>query len=130
LVLALAGCGGTKQDEQVPTATTITRSLAAPHRKPTFGFDVPISTDGKQFSPAYTRLGIPGVYRIVFSNDGKIPHALVIEGQGGRVELGPVAPGGTVSKNVDLTEAGDYKIYCPIDDHRHKGEEGLITRGA
>ena len=112
----------------VPTATTITRSLAAPHRQEYL--DVGISADEYLFSPQYTKLGLPGVYRIVFTNDGKAPHALVIEGQGGRAKIGPVAPGQTKTLKVDLTEPGDYAIYDPLDGNRKKGLEGGITRGS
>ena len=127
-ILALAGCGEASGDKFLPTTTTVTRSLAAPHRPA--AYHVRISTDGHLFSPQYTTLGNPGVFYVDFTNDARKPHALVIEGQGGRVKLGPVAPGETVSMKVDFTEPGEYKIWCPIDDHRKKGEEGLITRAS
>jgi plastocyanin len=127
-ILALAGCGEAKGDKFLPTSTTITRSLAAPNRPAPY--HVRISIDGHLFSPQYTTLGNPGVFWVDFTNDSNTPHALVIEGQGGRVRIGPVKPGETASQKVDFTEPGEYKIYCPIDDHRKKGEEGLITRGS
>jgi plastocyanin len=126
-VLALAGCGEASGDKFLPTSTTVTRSLAAPSRPA--AFHVRISTDGHLLSPQYTTLGNPGVFWVDFTNEGKGPHGLVIEGQGGRIKLGPVAPGKTASAKVDFNEPGVYKIWCPVAGHR-KEEQGLITRGA
>ena len=126
-LLMLAGCGEAAGDKFLPTTTTVTRSLAAPNRPA--AFHVRISTDGHLLSPQYTTLGNPGVFWVDFTNEGKGPHGLVIEGQGGRITLGPVKPGETASKKVDLTEPGEYKIWCPVAGHRRE-EQGLITRGA
>ena len=119
----LAGCGGGSGGETVSSTTT---GGLPPQRRPS---TVLISTDGHALQPVYTGLGFPGTYNVVLANNDKIPHALVVEGQGVKVEIGPVAPGKSASKNIDLSEPGQYKIYCPIDDHRSKGEEGLIARG-
>jgi plastocyanin len=121
-VLALAGCGSSGSD----SGTTTTESPAPPQRRLT----VLISTDGHRFEPPYTKLGFPGTYSVTFANNDKIPHALVLDGPGGKTELGPVKPGKSVTEDVDLTEGGDYTIYCPVDDHRSKGEQGVISRSA
>ena len=122
-VLTLAGCGSSGSDS---TATGTTDSPAPPQRRLT----VLISTDGHAFTPPYTGLGFPGTYSVTFANNDTAPHGLVIDGPGGKTELGPVKPGKSVSKDVDLSEGGTYKIYCPVDDHRDKGEQGIISRSA
>jgi plastocyanin len=40
----------------------------------------------------------------------------------------PPASGGSqaVEVAVDL-QAGEYELYCPVDDHRGQGMEGTIT---
>jgi hypothetical protein len=121
-VLSLAACGEANTDESTTTATT---SLQ-PQRRLT----VLLSTDGHQISPPYTGLGFPGVYTVTFANNDTSPHGLLIDGPGGKVDLGTVPPGKSISKEVDLDEAGTYTVYCPIDDHRDKGEEAVIARGA
>jgi hypothetical protein len=121
-VLALAACGGGQKSDTTVAPTT----SAQPQPRLT----VLLGTDGHRISPPYTQLGFPGVYSVTFANNDTIPHALVIDGPGGKVELGTVAPKKSVTKEVDLSQAGTYTMYCPIDDHRSKGEQAVISRSS
>jgi plastocyanin len=72
----------------------------------------------------------PGSYTFHVVNDGSTVHALEIEGPSGEVETGDLQPGESADLDVDLSEPGEYEIYCPVDDHKGMGMEGTITVGA
>ena len=63
------------------------------------------------------------------TNDGKITHAFVIEGNGVEEKTGDIAPGATKTLRVTLSKAGSYEMYCPIDGHKDQGMKGTITVG-
>jgi uncharacterized cupredoxin-like copper-binding protein len=71
----------------------------------------------------------PGSYTFHVVNEGESVHALEIEGPGGEVETPELGPGESADLNVDLTEAGEYEVYCPVGGHRDQGMEGTITVG-
>ena len=62
-------------------------------------------------------------------NDGEVPHALEVEGDGIEVETGSIAPGEAAELTVELRE-GEYEVYCPIGDHRAEGMEGTLVVGS
>jgi plastocyanin len=71
----------------------------------------------------------PGSYTFHVVNDGSVVHALEVEGPAGEVETGDLQPGDSADLDVDLSEPGEYEIYCPVDDHKGMGMEGKITVG-
>ena len=71
----------------------------------------------------------PGSYTIHVVNDGSVVHALEVEGPSGEVETADLEPGDSADLDVDLSEPGEYEIYCPVDDHKGMGMEGTITVG-
>jgi plastocyanin len=71
----------------------------------------------------------PGSYTLRVVNDGSVVHALEVEGPSGEVETEDLEPGASADLDVDLSEPGDYGIYCPVDDHKDMGMEGTITVG-
>lgn len=71
----------------------------------------------------------PGSYTFRVVNEGGQTHALEIEGAVGEVETGDLAPGESAELSVDLSEPGEYEVYCPVDGHREQGMEGTITVG-
>jgi uncharacterized cupredoxin-like copper-binding protein len=71
----------------------------------------------------------PGSYTFRVVNEGEQTHALEIEGPEGEVETGDLAPGESADLAVDLSEPGEYELYCPVDGHRGQGMEGAITVG-
>jgi plastocyanin len=68
----------------------------------------------------------PGSYTFHVVNDGSIVHALEVQGE---VETEDLQPGDSADLDVDLSEPGEYEIYCPVDDHKGMGMEGRITVG-
>ncbi|HXV34520.1 MAG TPA: cupredoxin domain-containing protein [Gaiellaceae bacterium] len=71
----------------------------------------------------------PGSYTFSVVNEGGQTHALEIEGPNGEVETGDLAPGESAELAVDLSEPGEYEVYCPVGGHRGQGMEGTITVG-
>jgi len=88
---------------------------------------VDISLTEFAVSPAEIELGA-GEVTFAASNDGAIPHALVIEGEGIRVGTpdSSFAGGETQSFTVDLAP-GSYEIYCPVPGHRDAGMLGTVV---
>ena len=72
----------------------------------------------------------PGQAVLTVENGGKERHNLFIEGEGISRATGEVLdPGATQSTDV-IFRPGTYTFYCPILDHRTKGEQATITIGA
>jgi uncharacterized cupredoxin-like copper-binding protein len=86
---------------------------------------------GTEFAlePATVELDEPGTYTFVFRNEGGTVHALEIDGHGVEEETEEIAAGETAELRVELTEAGDYELYCPVGEHRHQGMEGTVVVG-
>jgi uncharacterized cupredoxin-like copper-binding protein len=77
--------------------------------------------------PSTVSIDEPGTYTFRAVNQGKVEHALEIEGHGVEEETEKIAPGETAELTVELNEAGDYEMYCPVDDHKGMGMRGEIT---
>jgi uncharacterized cupredoxin-like copper-binding protein len=71
----------------------------------------------------------PGSHTFHVVNEGEQVHALEIEGPAGEAETADLAPGESADLTVDLSEPGEYEIYCPVGGHRGQGMEGSITVG-
>lgn len=68
----------------------------------------------------------PGPAVVTATNSGKETHNLHIEGPGVAVAGDPLPSGS--SRPIDVNfQAGTYTLYCPILDHRKKGEEVTLT---
>lgn len=86
---------------------------------------------GTEFAlePATFELDEPGTYTFRLLNEGGTLHALEIEGHGVEEATGEIAAGETVELTVELPEAGEYELYCPVGDHREQGMEGTVVVG-
>jgi uncharacterized cupredoxin-like copper-binding protein len=71
----------------------------------------------------------PGAYTLHVVNEGGAVHALEVDGPSGEVETGNLDPGESAELEVDLSESGEYELYCPVGDHRDRGMERAITVG-
>jgi uncharacterized cupredoxin-like copper-binding protein len=89
---------------------------------------IDVSATEFAFDPSTVSVDAAGTVTIHLTNDGEAPHALEIEGNGIEEETDTIGPGESADLTVDLT-AGDYVIYCPVDDHRGQGMEGTLTVG-
>lgn len=72
----------------------------------------------------------PGPAVLNIENRGTNEHNLFVEGEGiNRAADNPVTAGG--SSTLDVTfKPGTYTLYCPVLDHRAKGEQVQITIAA
>ncbi|HUJ64443.1 MAG TPA: plastocyanin/azurin family copper-binding protein [Acidimicrobiales bacterium] len=70
-----------------------------------------------------------GPYTFTAVNNGKIVHALEIDGPGVHAVTGDVEPGQSASVSVQL-EAGKYDVFCPIPGHKALGMNAEITVAA
>jgi plastocyanin len=64
-----------------------------------------------------------GEITFVLTNDGSLPHTLVIEDHEDAMKL---SVGGSDEGSIEL-EAGTYAFYCDVAGHRAGGMEGTLT---
>ena len=112
--LALAGCGS---DDDTSGSSSSARATIEVHL-----------SDFK-LDPSRVSVDEPGTYTFEAVNDGQSVHALELEGHGVEEETEDIQPGESAEFTVDLQEAGDYELYCPVDGHRAMGMEGSVDVG-
>ncbi len=71
----------------------------------------------------------PGPAVITVENGGKERHNLFIEGEGISRAAGDILEPGTTRAVDVIFKPGTYTFYCPVLDHRQKGEQTTITIG-
>jgi len=67
-----------------------------------------------------------GSYTFDVRNDGKIPHDLVVNGEGMKKGTPLIDPGQSNSLKVDL-KAGTYDVYCSVPGHKQAGMDLTLT---
>src|SRR6266498_5317041 len=98
--LFLAACGGSGSGTAPSSAA---------------GQTIQISEKEFSLTPSTVTLAKTGTYEFRVTNNGTIPHALEIEGNGVEEKTGDIAPGAGATLRVTLTKDGSYELYCPID---------------
>jgi plastocyanin len=85
-----------------------------------------------EYALAPGKITIPNAGTVVFDavNAGKMPHALAIEGNGVDQKTATIDAGASAKLTVDLSKAGTYHLYCPIDGHRGLGMEATVVVGS
>jgi plastocyanin len=71
----------------------------------------------------------PGQEVVIFiKNNGETNHSFELHLPSDEIELGRVIPPGqSDSLRIKMpTETGEYKFYCPVDNHHSMGMQGLI----
>jgi plastocyanin len=118
LALVLAACGSAGDDEDGSGT-------------PAGEGGQTIEIVGTEFAlePATVELDEPGTHTFVFRNEDGTAHALEIEGHGIEEETEEIGAGESAELTVELTEPGEYELYCPVGDHRHQGMEGTLVVG-
>lgn len=69
----------------------------------------------------------PGPAVITVMNAGKEVHGLHVEGPGVEATLESTLAGGEAGTINATFERGTYELYCPVLDHRDKGETLTVT---
>jgi uncharacterized cupredoxin-like copper-binding protein len=59
-------------------------------------------------------------------NDGKLPHDLVVEGNGVKAKTPLLDPGQSQTLEVDL-KPGSYDLYCSVPGHKQAGMDLKLT---
>jgi plastocyanin len=67
-----------------------------------------------------------GKYTFEVTNEGKVPHDLVVKGAGTQEGTPEIAPGKSKSLTVDL-KPGSYEFYCSIPGHKQLGMDQKVT---
>jgi uncharacterized cupredoxin-like copper-binding protein len=119
LAIGFSGCGGDDgQESQTRDAAPRTSGGAQ---------TVEVSEAEFKLSPSDPKVDT-GVVDFKVTNDGKVTHSLEIEGPGGEVALErALQPGQSGKLEVNLSKAGSYEWYCPIDGHKDSGMQGEIV---
>jgi uncharacterized cupredoxin-like copper-binding protein len=124
--LAVGGRGGSDSSSSSSTTAESTAPTASGGGGGG-GETVALSETEYKISPA-DPTAKAGQVTFKVTNDGQITHSLEVEGPAGDEELSKdLAPGGSGTVSVDLSQPGKYEFYCPIDGHRAQGMEGEIT---
>jgi plastocyanin len=71
----------------------------------------------------------PGTYTARVVNEGGVVHALKVDGPAGETESAHIDPGESVELQLNLGEAGEYELTCPVGDHRDRGMEAALRVG-
>jgi len=79
--------------------------------------------------PSTVTIDEPGTYTFHVVNEGGVVHALEIDGPGVEKETQQIDPGGSADLVVELSEPGEYELYCPVDGHRGQGMKGTLSLG-
>ncbi len=69
-----------------------------------------------------------GAYTFTAVNNGKLPHALEVDGPGVNDFTPTIEPGQSASISVAL-QPGKYDVFCPIPGHKELGMNAEITVG-
>ena len=125
--LALAACGEESSDDAAGTNGTTETEAAEP--APTGKSTQTIKVVETEFalSPQNPKVDKAGVVTFDVKNDGKVVHALEVEGPKGEVETEEIQPAESAKLKVDLGKAGRFEWYCPIGNHKDQGMKGEIV---
>ncbi len=126
----LAGCGGSGSSSSTAT-THASTSSATTSSSPASGAGH-LTVDEKEFKiiPATARIASTGTITITVKNVGTVTHALSVQTPSGVVSTGHLSPGASATLTLDLSKAGSYLMYCPIDSHRQLGMQGTLIVGS
>ncbi len=110
---------------------TETGDAAAPPEGPIelveTSFDISLADMAGDEEPLSVSVPSPGTYTFRVVNEADIVHALEVEGHGIGAETGDIQPGATAMLEVELPEAGEYELYCPIGNHKAQGMDGSVV---
>ena len=124
-ILIVAACGREKQDNEswLDPAASSTTTMPPPATMPEVAAGTTVLVTINDGHIATREASIPpGPAVLTVANAGKELHGLHVEGPNVQAALDePIAAGGSGTIAVTF-ERGTYTFYCPVLDHREKGE--------
>jgi plastocyanin len=131
VVGALGACGDDDEREGAGATTgTGTATGEEPQQEPTGEAvaTVDMSLVDFELDPTDPKVDEAGVVEFNLTNNGQSPHNLEVETPQGEFELEEdLQPGESGTLKAEISEPGDYVIYCPVSNHREMGMEGTVT---
>lgn len=129
LILAVA-CGGEKKDDEpwLDPAASSTTTMPPPATAPEVDTGATVLVTLSEGHLATQEATFPeGPVVLTVANAGKEVHSLHVEGPGVSKALdGTLLAEASGSLEVVL-QKGTYELYCPVADHRSKGETLKVT---
>jgi plastocyanin len=116
-VVLLAGCGSDNGNQAADTGSGTAG-----------GGSVELTATEFKFDPSSIQVDKAGKTTFTLVNNGKLGHALEIEGQGIEEKTDTIDGGKTTTLTADL-KPGEYEFYCPVGNHRSMGMEGTLVVG-
>jgi uncharacterized cupredoxin-like copper-binding protein len=123
----LAGCGEDRKAGGTSSTGTGGETQAQTIKKGPLVGAVAINETEYKLTPVKPTAKQAGLVEFRVQNSGKVVHALEVVGPNGEQKTGQIQPGKSATLRVDLGKAGTYDMYCPIDNHKGKGMEGLVA---
>jgi uncharacterized cupredoxin-like copper-binding protein len=130
LVIVAAGCGSSSNSSSTKSSTPAAAPATSPATPAPGAVAIGVAETEYRLTPANISPKKSGKHTIVARNNGKITHAIEVEGggAGGKdVRSADIAPGQSATITVDLKAGKTYTWYCPIDGHKGLGMKGTIT---
>ena len=131
-LMAATGCGGDDEDSggnaestTPPPAETTPADTGAAASGGGGGGGEKVSLTEFKITPKDATVKA-GKVTFDVSNDGGVPHALEIEGNGTEEKTDILTGGQSATLEANL-KPGKYEWYCPVGDHRSEGMEGTLT---
>jgi uncharacterized cupredoxin-like copper-binding protein len=126
----LAGCGSSSSSTTTSASKAATSTPAGSASSVSAGGGhLSLSETEFKITPSNASVANTGTITISVKNAGKVTHALAVQTPSGVVRTAPIPPGGSATLKVDVSKAGTYTMYCPIDGHRHLGMVGTLAVG-
>lgn len=113
------------QPSVVPSETPSSAPSASEGATVTKVNEITISATDYAFTPAKLSIKTGDKVKLVFQNNGKFPHNLVIDEL--KVTTKTINAGQTDTIEFTADKAGSYNMYCSVDSHRQKGMEGTVS---
>lgn len=130
LVIA-AGCGSSSNSSKSSSTGAATPAAASTTTAATpaaGGNAIAVGETEFKLTPADPSVK-SGKVTIVAKNNGKVTHAIAVEGAGAGgkdAKSGSISPGQATTLIVNLKPGKTYEFYCPIDGHKGLGMKGEI----
>jgi uncharacterized cupredoxin-like copper-binding protein len=120
VAVTASGCGSSSSKANTSSSSTSVGTVAPGSSQTVTAseteYKIALSTDSFK----------PGPYTFKAVNNGKIVHALEIDGPGAHAVTADIEPGQSASLSVQL-QAGKYDVFCPIPGHKALGMNKEIT---